>query len=249
MFKILFMKIFFVTSGLFITCAIFVSCKKESQKEPAIPPVIVTDANLQGWVKAPRGAATVEFFAGPTTPLLGKGSVQFITPDKSFGRLRNTGYSGTPLSSITELSYSTFIQQRDSTVDTNACVLEIDINGDGINDFHLIFEPRYQTGKFVTGTLPDQGNSKKNVWQTWDAFHGGWFVFVSMQTDPDHGGVLISLPDFIKKYPDCTIVNEPTGGGGIRVQAGGPIFSNNFIGYVDNIKIGVDGTTTTYDFE
>ncbi len=241
-------KYFFIPLVI-ITCAIFVSCKKESQKEPAKPPVIVTDKNLQGWVKAPKGAATVEFFAGPTTPLLGKGSVQFITPDKSFGRLRNTGYAGTTLSSITELSYSTFVQQRDSTVDTNACVLEIDIDGDGINDVHLVFEPRYQTGKFVAGILPDQGNSKKITWQTWDAFHGGWFVFVSIQTDPDHGGVLTSLPDFIKKYPSATIVNDPTGGGGIRVQAGGPIFSNNFIGYVDNIKIGVNGNTTTYDFE
>ncbi|MDQ6755823.1 MAG: hypothetical protein M3004_02715 [Bacteroidota bacterium] len=233
-----------------IACAILIACKKNKNVEIQIPPVIVTDADLHGWVKEPKGLALVDFYAGPSTPLLGKGSMRFTSPDKSIGRLRNTQYSGTPLSSITELSYSHFIEQRDSTVDANGLHLLADIDGDGVKDITIIFEPRYQTGKFVAGTsIPDQGNSEKNKWQTWDALHGGWFVFVSTQTDPDHGGVLSSLPDLIKKYPGATIVNDQTGVGGLRLQAGGPIFSNNFIGYVDNIKIGVNGITTTYDFE
>ncbi len=44
-----------------------------------------------------------------------------IAPDKSFARLRNTAFGGTPLSSITEFSYSNYVEQRDSTVETNAC--------------------------------------------------------------------------------------------------------------------------------
>ncbi len=67
---------------------------------------------MNGWVKAPRGAATVEFVKGPATPLLGSGSVRYISPDRSFARLINMGYSGTPLSSLTELSYSAFVEKE-----------------------------------------------------------------------------------------------------------------------------------------
>ncbi|MBA3673998.1 MAG: hypothetical protein H0W75_03430, partial [Chitinophagaceae bacterium] len=236
---------------------IFNSCKKQDVENivPAIPPVLVTDADLHGWVKAPKGLATVEFVKGPVTPVLGSGSVRFSSPDKSFARLINMGYSGTPLSSITELSYSGFVEKRDSTVDTNALILEIDNNGDGLSDIHLIYEPRYQTGKFVAGTsIPDPGNSKTNTWQTWDGLKGGWFGIVKLpgDPDPDQGAVLYTLAEYINKNPNATIVNNKVGGitpGGIRVQVGGPVFSKNFIGYVDNIKIGVNGITTTYDFE
>ncbi|MEJ7828661.1 MAG: hypothetical protein WKF91_10705 [Segetibacter sp.] len=241
---------------VFLTaCTVVIACNKgNSQGESQIPPVKVNDANLNGWVKAPKGAATVEFVKGPATPLLGSGSVRYISPDRSFARLINMGYSGTPLSSITELSYSNFIEKRDSTVDTNALILEIDNNGDGLSDIHLIYDPRYQTGKFVAGTsIPDLGNSKTNTWQTWDALKGGWFGIVKHpgDPDPDQGAVLYTLTEFINKNPNATIVNNAVAGtpGGIRVQVGGPVSSKNFTGYADNFKIGVKGVTTTYDFE
>ncbi len=244
-----------IFTTIFLTaCTVVISCKKNPVEEIQIPPLIVTDANLNGWVKAPRGAATVEFVKGPATPLLGSGSVRYISPDRSFARLINMGYSGTPLSSLTELSYSAFVEKRDSTVDTNALVLEIDNNGDGISDIHVIYEPRYQTGKFVAGTsIPDLGNSKTNTWQTWDALKGGWFGLVKLpgDPDPDQGAVLYTLTEFINKNPNATIVNNAVAGtpGGIRVQVGGPVSSKNFTGYADNFKIGVKGVTTTYDFE
>ena len=244
-------------AALFLILSIIIySCNKSPVEEVQVPPVVVTDANLHGWIKSPRGTATLQFLQGATIPFLGTGSIQYKTADKSFSKLLNTEFGGTLMSSITGLSYSGLVEQRDSTVDANSLILEVDTDGDNLSDFHLVFEPRYQTGKFVAGTLlPDQGDSKMKIWQTWDAFRGGWFLFTSVQTDPDHGGVVESFPTFVNKYPNAKIVNEvmvagvKTVSGCFRVQAGGPIFSKNFIGYVDNIKIGVNGVSTTYDFE
>ena len=237
---------FFITA-----CILFISCKKDNESPtPPTPPVIVSEANLNGWVKNPAGLATVKFVSPPSTPPLGNSSLQLTTPDRSFGRLRDTTHSGTRLSDLTELSYSTYIQQRDSTVDEVFVVLLIDIDGDGKSDNNLIFDPRYQSGQFVAGLFPDQGSTKMNTWQNWDALHGGWFIGPIITDDPDHGGWFFSLGTYINKYPNATIMNDPSkGGGAIRLSVGGPAFSKNFIGYADNFKIGMKGITNTYDFE
>lgn len=128
-------------------------------------------------------------------------------------------------------------------------MLTLDIDGDGIIDHLLNFIPWYQTGRFVSGIAQDQGSTRENIWQNWDALHGVWFRFTGIQNDPDHGGEVFTLATYLSRYPNATIVNNASGLGGIRVQAGGPPFSNNFIGYADNFKIGINGVATTYDFE
>jgi hypothetical protein len=166
----------------------------------------------------------------------------------SFVRLRDTTHSGTLLSDITELSYSAYVEQRDSTVDMILLVVLIDADGDGKSEHNLVFDARYQTGSFVAGGFPNQGITKKGIWQTWDAFHGGWFF--GPADDPDKGFPPFSLATYLLKYPNARINNDASkGGGAIRVTGGGPAFSKNFIGYADNFKIGVKGITTTYDFE
>ena len=229
-------------------CTIFSSCKKDSAEEIKIPPVIVSDANMNGWVKNPAGLATVKFVTGPSTPPLGSGSVQLASPDKSFARLRDTTHSGILLSSVTELSYSAYVEQRDSTVDMIFLVVLIDADGDGKSEHNLVFDPRYQTGNFVGSKFPDQGITKKSIWQSWDALHGAWFF--GCCDDPDRGFPPFSLATYLLQYPNARINNDVTkGGGAIRVSGGGPAFSKNFIGYADNFKIGINGVTTTYDFE
>ncbi len=239
-----------IFTTIFLTaCTIVISCKKNPPVE-IIPPVIVSDANLNGWVKNPAGAATVKFVTPPIIPPLGSSSLQLATPDRSFGRLRDTTHSGTLLSEVTELSYSAYVEQRDSIVDDIFVVLLIDIDGDGKTDNNLVFDPRYQNQSFITGVMLNQGITKINTWQKWDALHGGWFIGPFIADDPDHSGWYFDLATYIAKYPNATILNDPAkGGGSIRVSVGGPQMSKNFIGYADNFKIGVKGVTTTYDFE
>ncbi|HEY3370552.1 MAG TPA: T9SS type A sorting domain-containing protein [Prolixibacteraceae bacterium] len=212
--------------------------------------VTVTDCNLNGWVRNAGGNSSLAFMNGPSTPPLGKGSLQFTTPDASFGRLRNTQYTGIPLASVTELSYSTYVQKRDSTVDVNFIVVLVDINGDGSSEHNLVFDPRYQTHPFIKNSMPDQGITQMDVWQNWNALEGGWFFGGELITDPDHEGPYFTLTDYLSQYPNAKINNDPKkGGGAIRLSVGGPAYSPNFIGNADNFKIGINGVTTTYDFE
>src|SRR2546421_5410880 len=75
--------------------------------------IIVTPTNLAGWAFQTDGTASAQFVNGPGTPPLGSGSVEFkvgVNGD-SDAEIRQTGFAGTKLSNLTELSYSTFVQQ------------------------------------------------------------------------------------------------------------------------------------------
>jgi hypothetical protein len=214
--------------------------------------ITVTDCNLNGWVKQITSGTSLVFKTGIGTPPLGKGSLEFASSNVNFVRLRNTVYHNTLLSSITELSYSTYVQNRENNLDVNYIVLQIDKNGDGRTDDNLIFDPRYQNGHYIAGIVPDQGPTLTHIWQTWDMLHGGWWQGPPPRPDPDQGGSIFSLAAYINQNPSAKIINDPAiGGGGIRLTAGAVvgIFAPNFIGYADAFKIGVNGVTTTYDFE
>jgi hypothetical protein len=216
----------------------------------------VTDCNLQGWVKQPIGNSSLGFVNGPASPPVGKGSLKFNVPSGGifwpgdFVRFRNGQYSGTKFSSLTEHSYDTYIEARDTIADINFMVVLSDINGDGTAEHNLVFDPRYQNPNFIRSTMPNQGLSQIHTWQRWDALQGGWFYGGDVTTDPDHAGPFFTMAEYLSQYPDATIRNDPAKGGpAIRLTAGGVVFKPNYYASMDNFKIGVNGVTTTYDFE
>lgn len=217
--------------------------------------ITVTDCNLNGWIKQPTGNSTLGFINGPGNPPVGKGSLKFNVPPGinwpgDFVRFRNGQYSGTKLSSLTELSYATFVEARDTIADIHFLVILIDINGDGTAEHNLVFDPRYQNPSFIKGSMPNQGITQENIWQTWDALNGGWFYGGTPDTDPDHNGPFFTLEEYIAQFPDATIRNDAAKGGpAIRLSAGGVVFKPNFFGSADIFRIGVNGATTIYDFE
>lgn len=214
--------------------------------------VTVTDCNLNGWVKQTQPGTSLTFKNGVGTPPLGKGSIEFSSPNVNFVRFRNTAYNNTPLSSITEFGYSTYVQNREDNVDVNYVILLIDKNNDGVTDDNLVFDPRYQSQPYTTNHFPDQGKSQVGVWQYWDMLHGLWWPGPPPKPDPDHGGPVFTLAEYIAQNPNARIINDPAlGGGGIRLTGGAVpgIFAPNFIGNADNFRIGVNGVTTIYDFE
>jgi hypothetical protein len=218
--------------------------------------ITVTDCNLNGWVKQPIGQSSLGFVNGPANPPSGKGSLKFYVPaggifwPGDFVRLRNGQYSGTQLSSLTELSYETYVEARDTIADIHFLVVLVDINGDGTAEHNLVFDPRYQNSNFIKGLMPDQGITKEHAWQKWDALHGGWFFGGETITDPDHSGPFFTLAEYLGLYPNATIRNDAAKGGpAIRLTAGGVVFKPNFYGSIDDFKIGISGKTTSYDFE
>ncbi len=211
--------------------------------------VTVTDCSLNGWVKQFQAGATgsVEFINGPSATILGKGSLRFSCPDKKFLRLNNNDYIGTLLSSISCLSYSTYVEKSGSLSDNIFIVIQVDVNGDGNVDFPLVFNPVFQTGDYVSGIGPDQGITKMNRWQKWDLSNGVWWR--GDGPDPWSGGTLFTLASLIDQYPTATITNQGGGPGAMRISGGAPYFTGTFVGYADKFTIGLDSKPTVYDFE
>jgi hypothetical protein len=252
----------YLLTSMFVGAVVFLPASLFSQTI-----VRVTDFNEQGWTKDELYLGKVHFANGPSKPPLHGGSLQFNAPVNGHGRqvrMRNDGYSGILLSSITQLSYSTFVQKAGSKRDAPLLVLLVDVDDDGEEDYHFSFDPRFQNPKDTAGIPTNYGWYKptktadtairwqypirRKVWQTWDALHGAWAPWTTHGKTFDASPPLYSLPAFIAQYPNARIVNDEKGGG-VRLQAGGIPMADNFLGNADAFTIGINGKTTVYDFE
>jgi len=201
--------------------------------------VFVSPAEMDGWAVANGtcGAQTtgsVAFVRGPTSPPgAGGGSLEFAVGvnGDSFPTVRQSGYSGVKLSTLTALDYSTFVSHPGTGAQAPYVSLYVDINNDGIRDDVLTFEPIYQ------------GLVALNSWQHWDALRGRWWSGAMHGPPP-----LFTLAGYLTAHPNAAIVNTG-GGGGVILAAGcgGPAWSS-FVGDAANLTVGVNGDNTTYDF-
>jgi hypothetical protein len=138
--------------------------------------LVVTPTSPQGWqfTVADANVATVPppesvLAPGFETPPLGIGSVHLgVGPEGGdAAQARQTGYSGTPLTSISALSYSTFVEIDGSGGQAPYLILQVDTDGDsGIEDLWF-FEPLYQSAAFFPSN--PQGPLTTDTWQTWNA--------------------------------------------------------------------------------
>jgi hypothetical protein len=208
--------------------------------------VVVHPGDMDGWTSNTSGtSSSVTFENGPGTPPLGSGSVELSVGADGNGaaQVRNASYGGTLLSSLTELSYSTFVDQDGSGGQAPYIILHVDYTNDGVYDDLLFFEPVYQDASFFPSN--PQSSIVLDTWQTWDALIGGWWS-VNGTAGATPGTGVKSLQDILAVESDATIVNTASGLGGLRVVAGfGAGAWDNFVGNVDNVTV----NGTTYDFE
>jgi hypothetical protein len=231
--------------------------------------VEVTPSNMNGWtlnsfdgngniVNSGPYDGTAAMTTGPATPPLGVGSAHLATPvgaGDGAAAIATESYDGTPLASITALSYYAYdvtnnMQQfpyLGISINTGA----IDLSGDGgalagMTDT-IFFEPPYQQAATGNPGLPDQGPTTQNVWQGWNAYVGGYWDNDGVATP---GTGVMPLSTFKTDFPDATIQNGGFAGlGGIALQVGFGSSGETEDGYVDAFTIGVAGVNTTYDFE
>lgn len=220
-------------------------------RRPGTVPVFPSDVGDSGdsdvvfYRVAQAGDAGEEFVKGPGKAPFGSGSVKLTTTgsaDRLF--LYNYDYGtldvesgteskeGVALAAVTELSYTT--RGNDETL-LPALKTEIDPDGpgtSGVDDYATLnFEPYYNNA-----VTPD-------TWQTWDVLSadaGLWLTGVSGeggQSDPVTWSRLLEL------YPDASI----RFGFGFGVGSGWD--ASSFAGHVDDLRIGIDGATTRYNFE
>jgi hypothetical protein len=223
---------------------------------PTNTQIEVNPGNPSGWALRTTGTpltASAQYVNGPANPPLGQGSVQFSVGANGDGaaEIRNTDYSGTKLSELTALSYSTYVQQGGSGGQAPYLILNIDLDNNGTVDDQLFFEPVYQSGTYGGDTVPNQCGTNPfcvavGQWQTWDALVGGWWSLNAGTFGPP----LTTLASYAAANPDATIVNSSNGLGGVRIVTGfGAGAWDNFVGNADAFVIGVNCENTTYNFE
>jgi hypothetical protein len=236
--------------------------------------VVVTPTSMGSWAFAnmdgnnivganPTGSGGM--VVGPATPPIGIGSANLATGNGTIGgdgseNLSTTGYSGTQLSSLTTLTYSTY----DTVNNTQQFpVLEIEIaTGLAGSDAYdqLFFEPPYQTPTTGNPSLPNQGATALDTWQSWNVLSGGLWDNQGIAGCGSPGSGVASLSSCISAIEtlggDPTIVNTRGPGSLENVGLGGLIFfvgetnpTDQFNGNVDDFTIGVSGSDTTYDFD
>lgn len=215
--------------------------------------VVVTGSNISsgtgtasdtGWFTGDtRAGGDVSLVTGPSPTPLGTGSLHITTTDQNGSsqakaQLFNYSYEGTPLADITAMSYSEYR----SSASTNSAVqhvglnIEVDYTGNG-SYTTLVFEPVYQSGG--AAALHD------DTWQTWDAFNGGnaiWWSSHPIPGVPQAFDSYVKWSDILAANPNANIV----GGIGFNNGSGWAGVSDE---NADALTIGVNGSTTTYDFE
>ena len=188
--------------------------------------------------------ATYGFVTGPNdTGTLGHGSFLFDVPAGERSWILTDKYgtgewhgtdnekTGSRLDSITTLSYSTYISDTypGGAVQTASVVPSMQIMAQD------------QSGVFLPLIFdPPSGSALTGEWQEWDALNQpGWRT---------EGWAPCSFPDgstwstVLSSCPDAKVLWA------IGVAAG-TWPSPDFHGYTDLLKIGVNGTVNTYDFE
>jgi hypothetical protein len=198
-----------------------------------------------GWHEFNFGTgADAQIVCGPPTPPVGPTSLE-MTVGANGGdavRVGNTTYVGTTLASITALSYSTYVQGGGVGGQAPYLVIAVDTTGDGNIDDRWFFEPVYQTATYCPEN--PQPAIALNTWQTWDALNGCWYS-VNGFGGFGPGANVGTFAEMKAAFPTATIVNDASGNGGVRLQAGGGNPSwNNFIGNADALVI----NSTTHDF-
>jgi hypothetical protein len=217
------------------------------------PVVVVLPGDMHGWSfyndqndTACTDNAVCRMVDGPVGQPLGIGSALLSTPAAADGKaLVLKDYAGTRFDAITELGYSAFRHSADAGHNL-AIALQVNVDYD-LTDQNIGYQGRlvYEPYQSAPGTVLD------TTWQSWDAKAGKWW---GTKTSVPSGGVLVSNP-CVQATP-CTwaqlLAAFPNVGvhatyGAVVLKAGSswPGFSGN----VDALAIGVNGTTTTFDFE
>lgn len=219
--------------------------------------VTVKGSALNGWAMVndnPPNPANGGFESGPGAVPAGTGSARLALANLVGSKmvLNSMAYSGVPLSQITELKYSTYRRSVDSGKNL-AISLSFDMDYD-LTDTTTTFQRRLTFEPYLSPGVG--GNILQNTWYNWDAIDanarwwmnagGAYPAKVNNADATNHcpQGSPCTWAQVQSYYPNAGI-RTPLG----FVHLGAGSNWAGFDGNVDNFIIGVNGDSTTYDFE
>jgi hypothetical protein len=189
---------------------------------------VVSDCRTSPWKKVVSGTGQVSFVNGPATPPRGTGSLKLFKGTTGQAELNYYGFDGTALSSITELSYATFIEAGNPLVSAPVMHIGISTQGGTMADTELSFYPSQQSSAGGAAILT-------GVWQSWSTTNGVWLT---------SRGTLISFNNFKSQNPNATLATVQE----IGTIALGQV-SPTGTGYADNVRISSINDGAFFDFE
>ena len=219
--------------------------------------VTVSPADMKGWVFFDDGTSgpclpgnLCEMVNGPATPPAGSGSahLKLVTASDrpTLGALLGQ-LAGKKFAGITTLSYSTYKTTPTAASDVLAIALQFNVDND-VTDADFAFKGRLVFEPYNEASL---GPVQAGVWQTWNTLAGKWWL--SSAGNPARFPLSVcsisapcTVAELLGHYPKIGIRDVP-GQPNTILKAGGGW--TNFDGNTDALKVGIDGTTTTYNFE
>ncbi len=206
-----------------------------SQSASAAGDIVVRPSSMSGWNQNGRNISFTDAQAK-----IGNGSVRFSTKGETQTtggqkHVRTNAFANTKLTDITELSYSSFVEERTGL--TVAPLIRMDVRLLNTNT-QLVWEPIYGAG-ITQGAWQDYNPLTQGKWNVTTATGAGT-IFPNKET-------WVSWSAIIAADPSAYIRSVSTGS--VSLSAGQ---NNNtqapwtgFVGYVDNFKF----NGTSYDLE
>ena len=202
--------------------------------------IIVSPTNPNGWMfvqETPTG--TGSFVAGPTTAPLGTGSARLVVDGTGGVVIRNlTNYLNTRLDAVTALSYSTY---RTTGASNFGVSLQLSVDYD-LTDTDTTFQGRLVYEPFTTGSVAS------GVWQTWNPLTTGkWFATRPPFNSQCSQSTPCTWAQVLANWSNAGLHGTDTRSG-VFLKAGGG-WTGGFDGNVDALTIGINDTTTTFNFD
>jgi hypothetical protein len=212
--------------------------------------VVVNHSDINNWVFYDDNTDKVDptlgsFVSGPGTTPLGSGSAQISVGSPDRKNLATYQFTGTPLSAITTLKYSTYNPSAGNGGSANRSGylgFNVDFNGSDTFQRRLTYVPN------VNGAVI------QNTWQEWDTINGGSALWLySGATWPAGVGEPGTTPGTTAKTWSQILTTYP----GVRIRVTdsflgirvGEPYPGGYTENIDAFKFGTATGTTTFDFD
>jgi hypothetical protein len=196
--------------------------------------------NVTDWFggnEGPGGSlGNVTLVPGPNPTPLGTGSASLQVDYLGRASLGTNAYAGTRLDAFTDIDYWGYVVGGT----TNQLVLQFDVDYNS-TDADTSYQGRLT---FVPGTNPPA-----DQWRHLNALTDGtWFASQAPGNTVCNQATPCTWSQVLQAFPDAAVRNDSIQKGAFLFRLGGPI-PGGAQAYVDDLTVGINGDTTTTDFE